>query len=51
MCHYEEVKEIVGKIPKEKIPRPDGWTHELFQYFFYIMGKDLHKYVEESRSS
>jgi hypothetical protein len=38
-------------MPKEKIPGPDGWTHELFQTFFDIMGEDLHKVVEESRST
>jgi hypothetical protein len=47
----EEVKEIVCSMPKDKIPGPDGWTQELFQTFFEIMGEDLHKAVEESRCS
>jgi hypothetical protein len=45
----EEVKEIVCKMTKDKIPGPDGWTQELFQAYFDIMGEDLHKVVEESR--
>jgi hypothetical protein len=36
-------------MPKDKSPGPDGWTHELFQSFFEILGKDLHLAVEESR--
>jgi hypothetical protein len=44
-----EVKETVFKMPKDKILGPDGWTQELFQYFFEILGKDLHLAVEESR--
>jgi hypothetical protein len=44
----EEVKETINKMPKEKIPGPDGWTQELFQDFFDIMGEDLHRAVEES---
>jgi hypothetical protein len=47
----EEVKETINKMPKENIPGPDGWTHELFQDFFDIMGEDLHRAVEESRYS
>jgi hypothetical protein len=38
-------------MPKDKIPGPDGWTQELFQSFFEILGEDLHKAVEESRCS
>jgi len=45
----DEVKETVFKMPKDKSLGPDGWTQELFQYFFEISGKDLHLAVEESR--
>jgi hypothetical protein len=45
----EEVKETVSTMPKDKSPGPDGWTQELFQDFFDILGEDLHKAVEESR--
>jgi len=38
-------------MPKDKIPSLDGWTHELFHHFFYIMGKDILNAVEEARSS
>jgi hypothetical protein len=47
----EEVEEIVSRMPKDKIPGPDGWTQELFQNFFDIMGEDLLRAVEESRCS
>jgi hypothetical protein len=45
----EEVRDTVFKMPKDKIPGPDGWTQELFQSFFEILGKDLHSAIEESR--
>jgi hypothetical protein len=45
----DEANEIVRIMPKDKIPCPDGWARELFQTFFYIMGEDLHRAVEESR--
>jgi hypothetical protein len=44
----EEVKDTVFRMPKDKIPGPDGWTQELFQSFFEILGKDLHSAIEES---
>jgi len=44
----EEVEEIVSRMPKDKSPGLDGWTHELFQTFFDIMGEDLLSAVEES---
>jgi hypothetical protein len=44
----EEVKDTINKMPKDKIRGPDGWTQELFQTFFYLMGEDLHKAIEES---
>jgi hypothetical protein len=45
----EEVKDTINKMPKDKIPGPDGWTQELFQNFFDLLGEDLHKAIEESR--
>jgi hypothetical protein len=36
-------------MPKDKSPGPDGWTQELFQHFFEIMGLDMLNAVEESR--
>jgi hypothetical protein len=47
----DEVKDTVFKMPKDKSPGPDGWTQELFQSFFEILGEDLHKAIEESRIS
>jgi hypothetical protein len=47
----EEVKETVCSMPKDKSPDSDGWTRELFQTFFEIMGEDLHRVVEESKCS
>lgn len=37
-------------MPKDKSPGLDGWTQELFQHFFDIMGKDRLDAVEESRT-
>jgi hypothetical protein len=45
----DELKDTIDKMPKDKSPGPDGWTQELFQHFFEIMGMDLLKAVEESR--
>lgn len=44
----DEVKDIVFKMPKDKSLGSDGWTQELFQSFFEVLGEDLHKAVEES---
>jgi hypothetical protein len=45
----EEVKEVLLLFKKEKSPGPDGWTTELFVYFFYLVGEDILAMVEESR--
>jgi hypothetical protein len=45
----DEVRDTVNKMPKDKSPGPDGWTQELFQYFFEILGDDLLMAIEESR--
>jgi hypothetical protein len=45
----DELKDTIDKLPKEKSPGPDGWTQELFQHFFEIMGLDMLNVVEESR--
>jgi hypothetical protein len=49
LISIEEVEFIVNKIPKEKIPGPDGWNQELFRSFFVITGKDLLWAIEESK--
>jgi hypothetical protein len=38
-------------MPKDKSPGPDGWTQELFFFFFDIMGLDLLNAIEESRTT
>jgi hypothetical protein len=35
----EEVKEIVSRMPKDKIPGPDGWTQELFRLSLTLWGR------------
>jgi hypothetical protein len=45
----KEVEEVVSKMPRDKSPGPDGWTHEIFHFFFDLMGEDLVKAIEESR--
>jgi hypothetical protein len=49
MVSVEEVKETVFEMPKDKSPGPNGWTQELFQSFFEILGKDILSAIEESR--
>jgi hypothetical protein len=36
---------------KEKSPRPDGWSVELYLHFFDLMGEDLLALVEETLTS
>jgi hypothetical protein len=44
-----ELKDTIDQMPKDKSPGPDGWTQELFQNFFQLIGLDLLRAVEESR--
>jgi hypothetical protein len=46
-----ELKDTIDNMPKEKSPGLDGWTQELFHSFFDIMGLDLLRAVEESRTT
>jgi hypothetical protein len=46
----EEVKVVLLSSKKEKIPGPDGWTVELFTFFFDLVGEDVLAMVEESRT-
>ena len=46
----EEIKDVLKKIVQDKIPRPAGWTDELFLHFFEIVGQDLHRAILESKS-
>ena len=44
-----ELKEVLRSFQKDKSPGPNGWTHELFSFFFDLMGQDLLNAVEESK--
>jgi hypothetical protein len=44
-----EIKDTIDIMPRDKSLCLDGWTQELFQSFFEIMGLDLLKAMEESR--
>ena len=46
----DELKEVLHRFQKDKSPRPDGWRVDLFLEIFYILGEDLLKAVEETRS-
>lgn len=46
----EEVEIIIKSMAKDKSPGLDGWTIELFQHFFDLIGSELTKVVEESRT-
>ena len=48
-CTKEEILEVIKGFTKEKSPRPDGWSMELFLHFFDLMGNDLLDFVEDSR--
>eukprot|EP00253_Pinus_taeda_P027771 PITA_27771 len=45
----EEVEHIIKSMAKDKSPGPDGWTIELFNHFFDLIGDELSEVVEESR--
>jgi hypothetical protein len=44
-----ELKETLQSFQKDKSPGPDGWTIEFYMGFFYLIGADLLKVIEESR--
>eukprot|EP00253_Pinus_taeda_P023068 PITA_23068 len=45
----EEVEAAMKLMGKDKSPGPDGWTIELFLYFFDQIGSEITEVVEESR--
>lgn len=47
----EELKEVLQSFQKDKSPRPDGWTIELFLDLFDLLGEDLLEVVEDTRES
>jgi len=44
------VEGVLLSIKKEKGMGPDGYMVKLFQHFFELLGEDLARLVEESRS-
>lgn len=46
-----EIKDTLFQFSKDKSPGPDGWTIEFFMDLFDLLGEDLIKVVEESRTS
>jgi len=47
----EELKEVLLSFQKDKSPGPDGWSIEFFLELFEILGVDLLKVVEDTRTS
>eukprot|EP00253_Pinus_taeda_P009046 PITA_09046 len=47
----DELEGTLKWFKKDKSPRPDGWTIEFYLTFFELLGQDLLRVVEESRSS
>eukprot|EP00253_Pinus_taeda_P008941 PITA_08941 len=45
----EEVEHVLKSMAKDKSPGPDGWTSELFNHFFELIGDELTEVVNESR--
>eukprot|EP00253_Pinus_taeda_P021761 PITA_21761 len=45
----DEVEAAMKNMGKDKSPGPDGWTIELFLYFFDLIGSENTEVVEESR--
>eukprot|EP00253_Pinus_taeda_P019083 PITA_19083 len=45
----EEVEHVIKSMAKDKSPGPDGWTSELFNHFFDLIGDELTEVVNESR--
>ena len=46
---YEEVEATVMHFPRNKAPRPDGFTAEFFKASWRFMGQDITDVIEESR--
>lgn len=46
----EEIRKVFPSSVKDKTPSLDGWTMELFLTFFDLLGNDLLKVVEESKT-
>ena len=47
----EELKDALSILDKDKIPVPNGWTIEFFIGLFDLIGGDLIKVVDDTRSS
>ena len=47
---FPELKEVIMASTRSNIPGPNGWTMELFMECFEIMGLDLLRAVEGSRT-
>eukprot|EP00253_Pinus_taeda_P035564 PITA_35564 len=45
----EEVEAEMKIMAKDKSPGPDGWTIELFLFFFELIGSEITDVIEESR--
>eukprot|EP00253_Pinus_taeda_P032140 PITA_32140 len=46
-----ELESTIKWFKKEKSPGPDGWTIEFYASFFDLLGEDILKVVEESRTT
>jgi hypothetical protein len=46
-----ELKDVLHRFQKDKSPSPDGWLVEFFLGFYEIIGDDLLRVIEESRTS
>eukprot|EP00253_Pinus_taeda_P031782 PITA_31782 len=47
----EELEGVLKWFQKDKSPGPDGWTIEFYLAFFDVLGQDLLRVVEESRTT
>jgi hypothetical protein len=47
----KELLEVLHSFQKDKIPGPDGWTIEFFLGCYEIVGPDLLKMIEDTRTS
>jgi len=46
-----KLKEVLHSFQKDKSPGPDGWTIEFFMGLYDILGQDILKLVEDTKSS